>query len=316
MTQHSKKILALCVLAFLSFLLYLFFGLGNNWQFSLELRTTKLIAIFIVATCVGYSSVSFQTITNNKILTPSVMGFEAVYLLLQSILVFIFSDQTFKVLNSFQNFGVSILCMIGFSILIYSLIYKKTKNNLYLLVLVGLVFGMVMNSFSSFIQLLIDPNDFFILQGKMFASFNKINREILWYTIIIIIPTITFGFSLNKKLDIISLGKENAISLGIDYNKIVRYILIIIAILVALSTALIGPVGFLGLLTANLSYVLMKTYRHKLLLVASCLISFIVIVIGQFVMEHFLNLKTPLSTIINFIGGIYFMVLILKSKRL
>ena len=119
-----------------------------------------------------------------------------------------------------------------------------------------------------------------------------------------------------KKLDIISLGKENAISLGIDYNKIVRQILIIIAILVALSTALIGPVGFLGLLTANLSYVLMKTYRHKLLLLACCLISFVVIVIGQFVMEHFLNLKTPLSTIINFIGGIYFMVLILKSKRL
>ncbi|WP_313581058.1 iron chelate uptake ABC transporter family permease subunit [Chishuiella sp.] len=316
MTLYSKKIIGLLVIALISILLYLLFGLGNNWHFSIELRFYKLVAITIVSCCIGFSSISFQTITNNKILTPSIMGFEAVYLLLQSILVFIFSDKTFKVINSFQNFCVSILIMIGFSILIYSLIYKKIKSNLYLLVLVGLVFGMIMDSFSSFIQLLIDPNDFFILQGKMFASFNKINKEILWYTILIIIPTFFIGFRLNKKLDIISLEKENAISLGVNYNKIIRFVLIIIAVLVSLSTALIGPIGFLGLLTANLSYVFMKTYRHKLLLITCCLISFVTIVIGQFVMEHFLNLNTPLSTIINFIGGIYFMVLVLKSKKL
>lgn len=316
MKKHTQKIIGLSALALVSLLLYLFFGLKGNWNFSLELRSTKLLAMAVVACCIGYSSVAFQTITNNKILTPSIMGFEAVYLLLQSALVFAFSDKTFRVLNSFQNFIVSILCMIGFSILIYVLIYRKSKSNIYLLVLVGLVFGMVMDSFSSFIQLLIDPNEFFILQGKMYASFNKINQEVLGYAILLLIPTLFLGFLLNRKLDVVSLGKENAISLGVDYNQTVRYILIIIAVMISLSTALIGPVGFLGLLTANLTYVLMKTFQHWLLILGCCLVTFITIVLGQFIMEHFFNLKTPLSTIINFVGGIYFLVLILKTKKI
>jgi iron complex transport system permease protein len=316
MMHDSKKIVGLVVIAVVGILLYLFFGLKGDWSFSLELRSVKLIAIAVVACCIGYSSVAFQTITNNKILTPSIIGFEAVYMLLQSILVFAYSDKTFKILNSFQNFVISILCMVGFSILTYILIYKKSKNNIFLLVLVGLVFGMVIDSFSSFIQLLIDPNDFFILQGKMFASFNKINKELLVYAIFFLIPIFFFGFRFNRRLDVISLGKENAISLGVDYNKTVRYILIIIAIMISLSTAIIGPIGFLGLLTANLTYVIVKSYQHNILIVICCLITFVVIISGQFVMEQLFNLKTPLSTLINCVGGIYFLVLILKSKKI
>lgn len=159
---------------------FLFYRLGNNWEFALQLRSVKVFAIIIVAASVAYSSVAFQTLTNNRILTPSIMGFESLYLLIQTLIVYIYGDETYKVLSSIDNFLISVIGMIIFGLLLYFMIYKKGKDNIYLLLLVGIILGTLFSSLSSFMQLLIDPNDFFIVQGKMFATFNKINTTLLW----------------------------------------------------------------------------------------------------------------------------------------
>lgn len=78
--------------------LFLFYKMGNSWEFALRFRGMKVVAIIIVAGCVAFSSVAFQTLTNSRILTTSIMGFESLYLLIQTIIVFIYGDQTFRVL--------------------------------------------------------------------------------------------------------------------------------------------------------------------------------------------------------------------------
>src|SRR5690554_4529222 len=216
--------------------LFLFYKMGNNWEFALRLRGVKVAAILVVSGCVAYSSVAFQTLTNNRILTPSIMGFESVYLLLQTIIVFIYGDQTYKVLSSLDNFLLSVVCMIGFAFLLYILIYKKGRDNLYLLLLVGIILGTLFNSLSSFMQLLIDPNDYFIVQGKMFASFNKINRDLLWPSALLMGALLVFGFRLTKYLDVLALGWDQAINLGVNYNRVVKIFLVIIAVLVSVRS--------------------------------------------------------------------------------
>lgn len=296
--------------------LYLFYNLGFQWDYALELRSMKLLAMIVVGCCVAYATVSFQTITNNRILTPSLMGYEAVYLLFQTFLVFAYGTGTFQVLNSIDNFILSVLFMIGFSFILFYFILRKGKNNIFLLLLIGLVAGILFESISSFMQMLIDPNDFFIIQNKMFASFNRINTDILIYSILLMVPTLIIGFRFNKKLDVLALGREQAISLGVNYNKAVISILILVSILISISTALVGPITFLGLIVANLSYELTKTYKHHTIIIACCLISVAVIVGGQFIVEQLLNLSTPISSIINLIGGVYFMTLLLKVKKI
>ena len=282
----------------------------------LGLRSYKLAAILIVSAAVAYSSVSFQTLTNNRILTPSIMGFESVYLLIQTIIVFVYSDNTFKVLSGLGNFALSVAGMIGFAMLLYLLIYKRGKDNLYLLLLVGIILGTLFNSLSSFMQLLIDPNDYFIVQGKMFATFNKVNRDLLWPSAIVLVVVLFFGFRSARYLDVLALGREHAINLGIDYNRKVQFFLILIAILASVSTALVGPVTFLGLLVANLTYEMFKTYKHSITLSAACIVVAITLVGGQFVMERMLGLSIPVSAIINLAGGIYFMYLLLRVRKL
>lgn len=304
------------VLLFVTVALFLFYNVGTNWEFALQLRGVKVVTILVVSCCVAYSSVTFQTLTNNRILTPSIMGFESVYLLIQTVIVYLYGDQTFRVLSSLDNFLLSVLGMLGFSFLLYLLIYKKGKDNLYLLLLVGIILGTLFNSLSSFMQLLIDPNDYFIVQGKMFASFNKINRDLLWPSSAVLLVLLFVGFRNTKCLDVMALGRDQAINLGVNYNRRIQLFLAIIAILVAISTALVGPVTFLGLLVTNLTYELFKTHRHSVTIAACCLVTAVTLLSGQFVMEQLLSLSIPVSSIINLIGGLYFMFLLLRVRKL
>ncbi len=316
MNAIKKNYIIITTLLLLSIALFLFYKIGANWEFALRLRSIKLAAILVVSCCVAYSTVAFQTITNNRILTPSIMGFESVYLLLQTIIVFIYGDSTYKVLGGTGNFLLSVISMIGFAFLLYLLIYKKGKDNLYLLLLVGIIMGTLFNSLSSFMQLLIDPNNYFIVQGKMFATFNKINTSLLWPSTALTIMILIFGFRLTKYLDIMSLGRDQSINLGVNYNGMMKIFLVIIAILASVSTALVGPITFLGLLVSNLTYEIFKTYKHSIVISAAILVTAVTLIVGQFLMERIFKLTIPVSAIINMVGGVYFMYLLLRVKKL
>ncbi|GEN32931.1 hypothetical protein ADA01nite_03910 [Aneurinibacillus danicus] len=118
-----------------------------------------------------------------------------------------------------------------------------------------------------------------------------------------------------KYLDVLSLGREQAINLGIDYDHVVKRLLIIIAILISIATALVGPITFLGLLVANVAYEFLKTYKHKYLIVGSIFISIIALLGGQLIVERVFTFSTTLSVIINFIGGVYFIYLLLRENK-
>lgn len=316
MTATARKISILSLLAVLGMTVFTLYKMGNSWEFALHYRALKIAAIAIVSWCVAYSTIAFQTLTNNRILTPSIMGFEAVFMLFQTLLVFIHGENSLQAVGTVGNFVISTLLMIGFAFLLYFLIYKRGVDNMFLLLLIGLVLGTLLNTLSSFLQLLLDPNNFFIVQGKMFASFSNINQELLGYAFAIVAVVLLIGMRYTNRLDVLALGKNQAINLGLDYDKNIQMFLTLIAIMVAVSTALVGPVLFLGLLVSNLTYEILKTYKHHILIPACALVTLIVLVGGQFLAERILNLSTPISVIINFVGGIYFMYLLLKRKRI
>jgi len=295
---------------------FLGYDLPTNWQYAFERRGLKIIAIVLVSCAVAFSSITFQTLTSNRILTPSIMGFEAVYLLFQTLLIFLYGTKSFDHVNSLENFFFSILLMLGFAFALFYFIFKKGKNNIFRLLLIGLVLGTLFHTISSFLQLIIDPNEFLMLQGTMYATFNDINFSLLWYALVVLVVSFVASAPKLKLLNVILLGRENAINLGVDYFKTVRFFLFVIAIMVSVSTALVGPIIFLGLLVSNLTYELLKEYKHQIIIPACSLICIISILVAQFMVENIFNFNASISIIINFIGGIYFMYLLLKTNKL
>jgi len=218
--------------------------------------------------------------------------------------------------NKTINFLLSSSLMVILAMILFKVVLKKSKNNIFFLLLVGTVIGTLFRSLSSFMQVIIDPNEFDALQAKLFASFSLVNTKILLVSVIILIIIGLILYKDFNKLDVMSLGREQAINLGVDYDKFSKKILVFVAILVSLSTALVGPITFLGIIVVNLTYEITKTYKHSVLLIVGTLISIIALVGGQFLVERVFNFTTTISIIINFIGGIYFINLLLKESKL
>jgi iron complex transport system permease protein len=314
--SNKRKISLLAISLMILTILFIVLGTNsNNLKYVLSRRIPSVIAIMITGGSIALSTNIFQTITNNRILTPGVLGLDSLYMLIQTSVVFILGSQSIVVSNNNINFLISVGLMIIFSLILFKVLFKKETSNIYFLLLVGLIFGTLFHSLTSFMQLLIDPNEFSIIQDKMFASFNNINTEILFISIVIVIVTIIYTYDYIKVLDVLSLGREVAINLGIDYDRVVKAMLVVVTILVSVSTALVGPITFLGLLVVNLSHQFLKTYKHSYLILGSILISIIALVGGQLIITRLMNFKTTLSVIINFVGGLYFIYLLLKENK-
>ncbi|EAI6558536.1 iron chelate uptake ABC transporter family permease subunit [Campylobacter coli] len=310
-----KKILILAFLTLIMALVFVFAGLKDFDEYALKNRFLQIAAIVIVAICIAISTVIFQTLCNNKILTPAIIGLDSLYMLLQSALVFSLGSANLSVYRNDINFLITLACMVVFSLGLYKILFSSDKS-IYLIMLLGLIFGTLFSTLSSFFEILIDPDEFMIIQGRMFASFDNVAFDVLALAYIVTLLSFIWIFRYMKFLDPLSLGKDLSINLGINYQKISKYLMIIIAILTSISTALVGPITFLGLLVVNITYELFKTAKHSILLLACILISILALLGGVFFVSRIFDYNTTISVIINFLGGIYFIYLVLKGNKL
>lgn len=292
---------------------FMLLGARGSWSFILPFRGTKLAGLVLVAVAIGTATVVFQTITNNRILTPSIMGFDALYILLQTALVFSLGATQTTALDARTMFLAETAMLLVFGGLLYHWLFGATARSLHLLLLVGIVFGVFFRAISGLLQRIMDPGEFLVLQDRMFASFNTVNQELLVIATLIV-GAVCLGFwRLHRVLDVLALGREAAIGLGVAHARMVALALVLVTVLVAVSTALVGPVSFFGLLVANLAYLLFPTARHAVLLPAASLIGVIALVGGQTILERVLSYDTALSVVIEFIGGIAFILLVIRG---
>lgn len=314
--KDKKSIFILSILTLVLVVAFLFIGVNNvNFKYALYRRIPKIYAIILTGGAIGFSSLIFQTVTNNRILTPSILGIDSLYVLLQTSVVFLLGSSSVIISDGNINFIITISAMLLFSSLIYKFIFKKSSKNIFTLLLVGVVCGTLFESLTTFMQVLIDPVEFQVVQDKMQASFNNVNTDLLFISSIVIIICMGYVYDYLKILDVMSLGREQAINLGVDYDRVMKKMLVVIVLLTSVATALVGPITFLGLLVVNISRQLISSYKHSMLGIATILISVIALIGGQLLVEQLMDFGVSVSVIINFIGGIYFIYLVMKERN-
>ncbi|MCE5131411.1 iron chelate uptake ABC transporter family permease subunit [Staphylococcus saprophyticus] len=296
--------------------LYLIIGIDFEiFQYQFTSRLRKLILMILVGGAIAASVVIFQAITTNRLLTPSIMGLDAVYMFVKVLIVFVFGVQSVFVTNLYISFLISLIFMIGFSLLLFQGIFRIGNVSVYLILLVGIILGTLFRSITGFLELIINPEDFLAVQSAMFANFDASNTKLVTLCGVILIILIMITVYAIPYLDVLLLGRDQAINLGISYQTLTRILLILVAILVSISTALVGPITFLGLLTVNLAHELMKTYQHKYILPATICISWISLFLAQAIVENFFEATTQVSIIIDLVGGSYFIYLLIKRRH-
>ena len=202
-TKDKRSIIILSLLALVLIGTFLLINVNSaNIRYAMYRRIPKIYAMILTGGAIGFSSLIFQTVTNNRILTPSILGIDSLYVLLQTSVVFLLGSSSVIISNGNINFIITIVAMLIFSSLIYKFIFKKGSKNIFTLLLVGVVCGTLFESLTTFMQVLIDPVEFQVVQDKMQASFNNINTELLFISSIIIILCIGFAYDYLKVLEI------------------------------------------------------------------------------------------------------------------
>ena len=284
-------------------------------HYALNLRAPKLYAMLLTALTIGGASIVFQSIINNTIVTPCLLGMNSLYTLIHTAVIFFAGSGIFLAVNANLSFAVDVILMGIAATIIYSYLFKKTKHNVLYVLLVGTVLTSFFGSIQTTLTRVMDPNEYDALLVSLVASFQNINSEILLFATLLLAALV---FALRKELallDVLTLGKAQAINLGIDYDTCIRRLLLGVTLCIAIATAMVGPVSFLGLIIANLSRQLLKTYRHTQLILGSTLFGMVVLVGGQLIVEHLYSYQVPVSVFITVGGGLYFLYLLLTQKK-
>ncbi|MBO9479422.1 iron chelate uptake ABC transporter family permease subunit [Shimia sp. R11_0] len=310
--KHRALLVSLCLLL-LCAVLFMTIGARGNWDFVLWFRGRKLLALLVVGTAVSTSTLLFQTISRNHILTPSIMGFDALFVFILTIAVFGLGSVGYNALPAELIFLINLSLMIAASMLLFGTLLGQQRADLMRLVLTGIIFGVLFRSITSLLTRLIDPNEFFTIQVNSFARFNHINVSLLTVALVLTSATLLGCWKLRRSMDVMALGHEIATSLGEPVARRQKQTLVLIAVLVSVSTAFVGPIAFLGLLVTSLARLVAPDESHTTLLPLAAAISGIVLVGGQTILERVLGLSTPLSVIIDFVGGLLFLTMLLRK---
>lgn len=295
-------------------LAFIFVRSGLDFDYVIPKRLERLATMVIGGICVAWSSIAFQSLTGNRILTPAIMGYESIYLLFQALLMLMLGTRSLVVLGEHGNVILSMLLMLGYSWVLHRWLFRDGRDNVYFLLLVGLVLTMVITTLTQFIQLKMSPGEFSILLGYSQATFGKASAAQLLYATSIVVTICLVGYKALPVLDVLLLGREQAISLGIDYRRRVQRQLFLIAALVAISTSLLGPTAFMGIFVANTAYALAGTYRHRVTLPLGCAISIATFLLAQLLVEHLFNYTTTVGILVNLVCGAYFLSLMVRKR--
>jgi iron complex transport system permease protein len=316
-TAPRREVLVLAGLTFAAVaaaVAFMTYGLRGNIAFVLELRAVRLAALVQVAVAIAISTIVFQTVTANRLLTPSIMGIDALYLLAQSALVFALGGFGFTALDHRLKFAGESLLLVALAVAIF-VPMLRARIDMTMMLLAGVTLGVLFRSLSQFLSRMIDPNDFAVLQGASFANFADVDPALLGVGALVTVVACALAWRQRHVLDVVALGADPAVGLGVDWRRTIGWLLMLVAALVAVSTALVGPVAFFGLLVSALAERVAGTRRHAVLLPVSALVAILVLVGGQTAFQHLLGGATTLGVVIEFVGGLVFLVMLLHAVR-
>ena len=288
----------------------------RKWWLIAQRRADAVTAMAIVAVCQAVATVAFHTVTNNRILTPSIMGFESLYVAINTATIFFLGATGLTEARNIGTFLFQMAVMIVLSLILYSWLLTNRSNNMHAMLLVGVVIGGGLGSLSTLMQRMLTPSEFDVLTARLFGSVNNAETEYYPVAIPLVIAATALLFFNSRRLNVLSLGRDAATNLGVNHKFNAIFTLILVSVLMATTTSLVGPMTFLGFLVATLAYQFAETYDHRYLFPMAIATAFAVLTGAYFLMQHVFYAQGVVSIIIELVGGSVFLIVILRKGRL
>ena len=278
-----------------------------------QLRFPRAIAATFAGAALGVGGLQMQTLFNNPLAGPFVLGINSGASLGVALVVL----GTGFLGGVVSNFSIAMAASLG-AIAVLTLVLtisRRVPHNATLLI-IGLMLGYVSNSLVTLLLHFSPSEAMRLYLSWTFGSFSQIQREQLPLFTLLITVGGAIAYLSSKSLNALLLGKQYAQSLGLDLLKTRRQIILSTAILSGTVTAFCGPISFIGLAVPHLCRGLLKTVNHHLLLPAIALMGASLALLADIIAQLPGSQYTlPLNTVTALFGAPIVMFIILRRHK-
>lgn len=295
-----------------------FLGNGTSMQNTaiLDIRLPRVLVGIFVAIALSTAGAILQTVTKNDLADTGIIGINAGAAVAAVLFITYSTGTYYSELGKLSIFVLPLMAILGAAITSFIIYIMSSRGGIRpkRLLLIGIGLNAGLNAFITF----------FTFRGGV----GDYNRVLVWTSgslwgsgwsyAKVIIPIVLIMFIVvllnHKRLDVLNLSDEIAISLGINIERERKKFLTFAVILAGTATAFAGNIGFLGLISPHIAKRLVGPY-HKNFITVSAMISVIIILIADAVSRNlFSPIEIPVGITVSIFGVPYFIYLMMKEN--
>ena len=281
---------------------------GNDWRVFYYIRLPRIILVMAVGSALSVTGSVYQSIFHNPLVSPNILGVSAGagfgvalgMLVTEGSLLWIY--------------GLSFIFGVIAVILTFFISKMSQGKNVMKMVLAGIVVSSLFTAMISLLKYLADPLD--ELPGIVFWLMGGFSRA-SWQEVKFITPLIAVGliiiYIMRWYLNVMSMGDEEAISMGVNV-RLIRIVLISFStFMVAASVATTGQITWIGLVIPHIARFLVGS-DHKIMIPQTIILGPMFLLIMDNIARTLTSAEIPISIITAFVGAPFFAYLLITKK--
>ena len=276
----------------------------------MNIRAPRVLMALLTGSGLAISGVTFQGLFKNPMGDPFVLGVSSGAALGATIGLIFNLEKGNYILITLLAFGGAIVTLI----LVYNVARVGNKMPIEILLLSGIAISFLCNSLISLIMILkkeaMDKIIYWTLGSLNTSSY----KQILLIAPIVVLGSL-FIYRRYKDLNILSMGEEDAYSLGVEVEKVKKELIIISSLIVATLVSVTGIIGFVGLIIPHIARMIVGS-NHRELIPFSFILGALFLVVCDTISRTIIAPgELPVGAVTALLGAPYFMYLLWKKKR-
>ena len=275
----------------------------------LEIRLPRILACVLIGSSLAISGAAYQAMFVNPLVSPSILGVLSGAGFGAAVGMFFKLSEHLIQLSTFAFGFLAVLVALGVSAL-----YSRS-GSVIVLVLGGVISGSLFTSLLSVLKYAADPNDalpaitYFLMGSLGFASKSFIAISILPMCVGILLLLLS-----GKYLNALSLGEEEAKSLGINTTRVKIFIILTATFISALSVTIAGIIGWIGLIVPHIARFIFGA-NNQAVLAASAMIGAIFLLFCDNFSRIVFTFEIPIGIVTSLFGIPVFILVLRHAKK-
>jgi iron complex transport system permease protein len=290
---------------------------SNGWGLASDpaihqLRLDRVYIGALVGASLGLSGALLQSLLRNPLASPDLMGLSAG----AGFAVTLRTWQAGSLLGASAAAFPALIGAMGALIFVWFLSQRRGIIDPITMILVGVILSVILGAATMLVVSLMPDRGFSVSRWMMGTLREQVDPTTLIACALILLTVVGWSISAARSFDVMSLGEDEAKSIGVSVSVIRAGQFIGAGVLTAISIVLAGPIGFVGLVCPHLVRLLAGP-GHRTLVIGSVLCG-IALVVGADTLVRAIPTdagRIPIGVITSLIGGPMFLVMLLRMRR-